>query len=89
MNEETEEENDGIDDDALKVKDAPKPQPFLTKCFSTVKRKISSSASNPDLLNMHETNCDLKKDEDFKSGVKGKNTQILPEFLSPKITIYH
>ena len=68
-NEETEQENDSVDDGALKVEDAPKQQPFFKKVLSSVKRKMSSSsASNRNLLDM-TANCELKKD--VKPDVEG------------------
>lgn len=68
-NEETKQENDSVDDGALKVEDAPKQKPFFKKVLSSVKRKMSSSASNPNLLKMPEANCELKKE--VKSDVEG------------------
>ena len=61
-----EEKNDGVDDDALKVKDAPELQPFFKMLrmgvpLEAVKLKMSLSALNPDLLDMPEANYDTGK----------------------------
>ena len=61
-----EEKNDGADDDALKVKDAPELQPFFKMLrmgvpLEAVKLKMSLSALNPDLLDMPEANYDAGK----------------------------
>ena len=61
-----EEKNDGVDDDALKVKDAPELQPFFKMLrmgvpLEAVKLKMSLSALNPDLLDMPEANYDSRK----------------------------
>merc|ERR1711997_154517 len=61
-----EEKNDGVDDDALKVKDAPELQPFFKMLrmgvpLEAVKLKMSLSGLNPDLLDMPETNYDAGK----------------------------
>ena len=61
-----EEKNDGVDDDALKVKDAPELQPFFKMLrmgvpLEAVKLKMSLSALNPDLLDMPEANYDAGK----------------------------
>ena len=61
-----EEKNDGVDDDALKVKDVPELQPFFKMLrmgvpLEAVKLKMSLSALNPDLLDMPEANYDAGK----------------------------